>query len=480
MSLCLVCRLPSEHVSKDDFPSERASQLRMDSELHLLIVDDEPNIRSGLARGLEKICDHIETAGSVNEALDKFDAGHFQLVIADVKMPGDRDGLELISLIRQRDPGTTCIVITANGTVETAVDAMKRGAFDFIMKPVDLNLIRQQVAKAAEHHQLRNENHHLREQLAEAGELTGFIGNCQTFQNLVDKIRQVATTDATVLVQGESGTGKELIARAIHDLSNRNNAPFVAVNLGALPESLLESELFGHEKGSFTGASRQKPGCFEQASGGTLFLDEITEIPAKSQVDLLRVLETGQYARVGGEELLQSNARIVSATNQVASKLVEDGAFREDLYYRLNIIPIEVPPLRNRREDIPLLVEHFLKRFCARHRRPLKRIVPEAMQMLSQSHWPGNVRQLRNHIERLVVTVPAETILAADLPCELHQQNAAQSTALKTLVEITESAEKTGIELALSAKKSHREQTAKALGISVRTLHYKMNRYNLH
>jgi two-component system NtrC family response regulator len=454
--------------------------LEMDNELHLLIVDDEPNIRSGLARGLEKSCDHIETASSVNEALDKFDAGKFQLVIADVKMPGDRNGVDLVRLIKQRDPGVMSIIITANGTVESAVDAMKSGAFDFISKPIDLNLIRQQVAKAAEHHRLQHENHHLKEKLAEAGEMAGIIGNSPAFQNLLKQVRQVASTDATVLVQGESGTGKELIARAIHDLSARARAPFIAVNLGALPESLLESEMFGHEKGAFTGASRQKPGCFEQAGSGTLFLDEITEIPAKSQVDLLRVLETGQFARIGGEETLQSTARIISATNRDAKTLVQDGTFRDDLYYRLNIVPIEVPPLRNRREDIPLLVEHFLTRFCNRHGRPLKSFTADAMEALMASDWPGNVRQLRNHIERMVVTDTGEKIERSDLPQERQTQPDTATTTIRTLNEITEMAERTGIESALSAKDFHREQTAKALGISVRTLHYKMNRYGLH
>lgn len=455
----------------------------MDAEFNILIVDDEPNIRSGLAKGLSKVADRIETAGSVNEGLDMFDAGNFQLVIADVRMPGDRDGLDLISLVKQRKPNTTTIVITAHGTVETAVNAMRRGAFDFISKPVDLNLIRQQVAKAVEHHRLQDENHQLKEKLAAAGEMAGIVGNCRALNDLLTQIRQVALTDATVLIQGESGTGKELIARAIHDLSDRSNAPFVAVNLGALPETLLESELFGHEKGSFTGASRQKPGCFEQAVGGTLFLDEITEIPTKSQVDLLRVLETGQYARVGGEEMLQSDARIVSATNQEIPQLVEDGTFREDLYYRLNIVPIEVPPLRSRRDDIPLLVDHFLNHFCTRHRRPLKRVDADGMRILQEANWPGNVRQLRNIVERLVVTVSADTIVGGDLPGELSIGSGipdAATTAIRTLAEITESAEKSGIENALAAKEFHREQTAKALGISVRTLHYKMNRYGLH
>lgn len=452
----------------------------MDEDLHILIVDDEPNIRSGLAKGLEPLVGKIETAATVNEALDKFDAGDFQLVIADVRLPGDRDGLELVSLVQKRKPGTTSIVITAHGTVETAVEAMRRGAFDFITKPVDLNLIRQQVAKAFEHYRLQSENRQLKDRLAEAGEFTGIVGNCRALKEVLTQIRQVADTDATVLISGESGTGKELIARAIHDLSERSNGPFVPINLGALPESLLESELFGHEKGSFTGASRQKPGCFERSIGGTLFLDEITEIPPKSQVDLLRVLETGQFARIGGEETLESDARIVSATNRDVPQLVEEGTFREDLYYRLNIVPIEVPPLRQRRDDIPLLVDFFLDHFCSRHRREKKTIDVEAMTILMNSSWPGNVRQLRNVIERLVVTATAEKIASSDLPSELTVRVGKTSSTLQTLSEVAEAAEKDAIQSALAANDFHREQTAKALGISVRTLHYKMSRYGLH
>lgn len=452
----------------------------MDESFQILIVDDEPNIRSGLAKGLQKEASRIETAGTVNEALDIFDAGQFQLVIADVRLPGDRDGLELVSLVKQRRPGTTAIVITAHGTVETAVDAMRRGAFDFITKPVDLNLIRQQVAKAREHYQLQAENRQLKDKLAEVGEVSGIVGNCRALKEVLTQVRQVADTDATVLIQGESGTGKELIARAIHDLSERSTGPFVAVNLGALPESLLESELFGHEKGSFTGASRQKPGCFEVAKTGTLFLDEITEIPAKSQVDLLRVLETGQFARVGGEETLESDARIVSATNRDVQQLVEDGTFREDLFYRLNIVPIEVPPLRQRRDDIPLLANHFLGHFCSRHRRQQKTIDADALNVLSEASWPGNIRQLRNVIERLVVTLGGESISSADLPADLRPAMESQFSEILSLAEVTEAAEKEAIQSALAANDCHREQTAKALGVSVRTLHYKMNRYGLH
>jgi DNA-binding NtrC family response regulator len=446
----------------------------------VLIVDDEPNIRSGLAKGLASEVDFVDTASSVQDALEKFDSGEFQLLITDVRMPGERNGLDLVSIVQQRKPETTSIVITAHGTVESAVEAMKRGAFDFITKPVDLNLIRQQVAKAVEHHRLRNENLELKSKLAAAGEISGIVGTCGALHDVLEQIRQVAPTDATVLIHGESGTGKELMARAIHDLSGRAGGPFVAMNLGALPESLLESELFGHEKGSFTGASRQKPGCFEQAVGGTLFLDEITEIPPKSQVDLLRVLETGCFTRVGGEQVLRSDARIISATNRNIQELVADGNFREDLYYRLNIIPIEVPPLRSRREDIPLLVKHFLDHFCVRHHRPPKIVDPDAMKLLTENAWPGNIRQLRNMVERLVVTSNNELIQVKDLPSELGKTAKESLSTTGTLAEITEATEKVAIKSALISHDFHREQTAKALGISVRTLHYKMNRYNLH
>ncbi len=452
----------------------------MDNGFRILIVDDEPNIRSGLAKGLTKEASEIETAQDVHEALEKFNQGEFQLVIADVRLPGDRDGLDLLSLLLEREAETTVIVITAHGTVEMAVEAMRRGAFDFITKPVDLNLIRQQVHKALEHHRLRAENRELKDRLAEAGEICGIIGNCAAMQDVFRQIRQVADTDATVFVQGESGTGKELIARALHDLSDRNRERFVAINLGALPEALLESELFGHEKGAFTGATRQKPGCFEQAGCGTLFLDEITEIPAKSQVDLLRVLETGHYNRVGGEEPLLSKARIVSATNNDVQQLVDDGRFREDLYYRLNIVPLQVPPLRERRDDIPVLAEHFLNHFCRRHHRPPKRIANQAMQVLRAASWPGNVRQLRNVLERLVVTVTDDVIESEHVPTELQPATLSTATAVRSLADVTEQAEKEAILAALATCEYHRENTARALRISVRTLHYKMSRFGLH
>lgn len=451
-------------------------------DFNLLIVDDEPNIQSGLAKGLAAECDFIATAGNAAEALTLFQSRPFQLVIVDVRLNCGITGIELMQKFRAHRPATAVIVITAHGTVEMAVEAMHAGAQDFVLKPLDLNLIRQQVRKALEFSRLRVENQFLRNRLASAGELSNIIGGGAAMQDVFHQIRQVARTEATVLIQGESGTGKELVARALHDLSDRSTGPFIAVNLGAMPETLLESELFGHEKGSFTNASRQKPGCFEQANGGTLLLDEVTEIPAKSQVDLLRVLESQRFTRVGGEQLLTADCRIVSATNRTVADLISEGSFREDLFYRLNVIPIEVPPLRGRREDIPLLVEHFLDQFCQRHGRPTKRLEPNAMQVLIEAPWPGNVRQLKNMIERIVVTHSGDLIRASELPAELTSKPAINRIMSKfnSLADSVEHCERETIQAALAANNLHRENTAKALGISVRTLHYKMGRYGLH
>jgi two-component system NtrC family response regulator len=446
----------------------------------ILIVDDEPNIRAGLAKGLVKEADQIVTAADADESLAKFREGNFHLVIADVRLPSAMNGLELIEQMLRIRPETTAIVVTAHGTVETAVEAMRLGAFDFISKPLDLELIRQQVRKARGHHRLRMENRDLRDRLANAGEIGNIIARCAAMHDVLQQVRQVAGTDATVMIEGESGTGKELIARALHDLSPRADSPFVAMNLGALPETLLESELFGHEKGSFTGAARQKPGCFERASSDTLFLDEITEIPPKCQIDLLRVLETHQYMRVGGEETHMSDVRIISATNKSVATVIDEGTFREDLYYRLNVVPIQIPPLRQRRHDIPLLVEHFLTHFCQRHGRSVKQVAPEAMDKLSLARWPGNVRQLRNMIERLVVTVSDDIIHVSDLPSELEPIASNASLTARTLADSVEEAEREAITAALAASDCHREKTARILGVSVRTLHYKMSRYGLH
>jgi two-component system NtrC family response regulator len=354
---------------------------------------------------------------------------------------------------------------------------MRLGAYDFVTKPVDLELLRHQVGKASEHHRLVLENQRLRDFLTEVGEDLEIIGNCSATRELLRQIQQVGATDATVLIHGESGTGKELTARAVHRFSSRADGPFVTVNLGALPETLLESELFGYEKGAFTGALRQKTGRFEKAAGGTLFLDEITETSAKSQVDLLRVLEEQEFQRLGGEETLTADVRVISATNRDIKQLVEDGEFREDLYYRLNVVPLHIPPLRQRRDDIPVLAEHFLSHFCQRHKRHPKRLADEVVQILVSHSWPGNIRQLRNVMERLVVTVVDDVIHAEDVPADMRSR---VNQSVGTLAAAVEDAEKQAIQSALTVCDNHREKTAKLLEVSIRTLHYKMNRYGLH
>jgi two-component system NtrC family response regulator len=447
-----------------------------DRNFRILIVDDEPNIRSGLTKALAGEADEVGVAKDGTEALALFRRAHHHLVITDLKMPGAVSGLDLVKQVKHEHPETLILVITAHGSVETAVEAMRQGAHDYISKPVDLNMLRLLVRNAYEHHRLMDENRQLRDRLAAAGEFPEMIGHSGAMHEVFDLIRQVAGTDVTVLIRGESGTGKELVARAIHNLSGRKDRPFVAANIGALPESLIESELFGYDKGAFTGANRQKPGWFEMAQGGTLFLDEIGEMPPKTQVDLLRVLEQREVRRLGGEEVIPLDVRIIAATHRDVDALVAEGSFREDLFYRLNVVPLRVPPLRERQDDIPLLVQHFLQHAQERHHKDAKHVAGAAMKILCELPWPGNVRQLRNCMERIVVTVEGSTIHAADLPEELR---AAPGQAIVTLEQAAQEAEKAAILAALAQCNQHRERAAALLDISVRTLHYKMNRYGL-
>ena len=458
----------------------------------ILIVDDEPNIRAGLAQALEDSAYVISTAKNGDEAWALFRELHHVLVLTDLKMPGGSSGIDLIRKIKDERPETLIIVITAHGTIETAVETMRLGAYDYLTKPVELGNVRLQVRNAIEHFRLRDENRHLRERLAVAGEIPEMIGQSPAIRDVFASIRQVADADVTILVQGESGTGKELVARAIHNLSHRRNGPFIAANFGALPEGLIESELFGHEKGAFTGAQRQKAGWFEMARGGTLMLDEVGEMLTRTQIDLLRVLEQREVRRLGGSELIPLDVRLVVATHQDIDALVASGKMREDLYYRLNVIPLRVPPLRERRDDIPLLSQHFIRWAQQQHGRDPKQVAGAAMRALCNYPWPGNVRQLKNCMERLVVTVEGPTIHLEDLPHEMRSArldpviDARTADPVKTpdreimsLDANVAEAEKAAILFALSRCNHHRERTAQLLEISVRTLHYKMNRHSL-
>ncbi len=442
----------------------------------ILIVDDEPNIRSGLALALEEDPFAVSTAADATVAWAQFQRTPHHLVITDLKMPGPRSGLDLVRDIRHGWPETLILVITAHGSVETAVEAMRLGAHDYIVKPVDLEMLMHQVKKAFAHHRLLEENRLLRQRLTAAGEFPEMIGQSAAIREVFECIRQIADTDLTVLIQGESGTGKELVARAIHNLGRRRSGPFIASNVGALPETLIESELFGYEKGAFSGATRRKSGWFEMAQRGTLFLDEIGEMAPKTQVDLLRVLEQQEVRRLGGSELIPLDVRLLAATHRDVQELLAEGKLRDDLYYRLNVVPLRLPPLRERADDVPHLVEHCLQRSCARYERKPKRVAEAAMRILCKYSWPGNVRQLKNCIERLIVVVEGPVIHADDLPQEMHTPPRPGTLDLEAAVQ---EAEKATILAALAQCDQHRERTAQLLGISPRTLRYKLNRYSL-
>ncbi len=382
----------------------------------ILVVDDERGNRVTLGRMLARAGYDVTEAASGKEALEKLRARSTALLLTDLKMPG-MDGVELLRAARVVSADTEVILMTAFGTVETAVEAMKEGAYDFLTKPLKRHAVLQAVTKALEKRSLVVENRELRARLAEAGGPLGrLVGNSAPLRSAMEVVRQVAPTDATVLVCGESGTGKELVAQAIHDLSPRSGRSMVRLACAALPETLLESELFGHEAGAFTGAAGQRKGRFEAADGGTLLLDEVSETSPATQVKLLRVLQEGEFERVGGSRTLSVDVRIVAATNRDLEEMVAERSFREDLFYRLNVIRVDLPPLRDRAGDVPLLVDHFVRLYAERHRKPVEGVDGEAMDLLDGYRWPGNVRELQNTVERAVVLAQAEQLTAAALP----------------------------------------------------------------
>ena len=444
----------------------------------ILIVDDEKNTREGLKWALEEKNVEVGLASDGREAIDLLAAQNFDIVITDLKMP-HMDGLELLDHIRRNDPQTLVVILTGHATVENAVAAMKKGAYDYIEKPVNPEELNVLVDRALEHKNLREENEQLRRTLQKHYGLDNIIGQSEPMQHVFQKIIQVAPTKATILIQGESGTGKELIASSIHYNSSRKNNPFVKLNCGALTPTLLESELFGHEKGAFTDAHRQKIGRFELADKGTLLLDEISETTLEFQVRLLRVLQEQEFERVGGTQTIRVDVRVITATNKNLRECVEKGSFREDLFYRLNVIQINVPPLRERAEDIPLLVDAFLKEFCRENNKPLLKISPQTMTLLERFSWPGNVRQLRNVIEGMVVMAGAEELLPANLPEEVRQTADRDSLIrIRSGASLAE-AEKQIIESTLIANGGNKAQTARILGLGRKTLYRKIQQYGI-
>jgi DNA-binding NtrC family response regulator len=448
------------------------------AQIKILVVDDEQGLCAGLQEGLRREGYQVDAATRAAEALRLAGQNLYNLVVSDVKMP-EVGGLELLAQIRERSRDTLFILMTAFGTVENAVEAMRLGAYDYLPKPIDLKRLRLQVQKALEYQAVVAENHELRSRLQKQSEPNPLIGESECMRAVARLIEEVAQSDVTALIEGESGTGKEIAARLIHTRSRRHDQPFISVNCAAFAEQLLEAELFGHVKGAFTGAAAQKPGRFQLADGGTLFLDEIGDLSAKGQGDLLRVLEDGTFRMVGGSELIHVNVRIIAATNKKLLASVTEGKFREDLFYRLNVVPIVMPPLRERAEDIPLLIEQFFARFAARHKRGCKKMSPEAMQLCQRFPWPGNVRQLRNAVERMVITCRSAVADVAALPDFLRDLDRPQvSFTVRPGTPLAE-VEKQLIRQTLSLVTSNREAAAKVLGISRRTLQYKLKQYGL-
>jgi DNA-binding NtrC family response regulator len=388
----------------------------------LLVVDDEQVVRDSLSKWFREDGFVVGTAASAAEALQQLQGRKWDILLLDIKMPG-MDGMELQQRIKEIDSNATIIFITAHATVDTAVKALKEGAFDYVTKPVDPDYLSHLVTNALKQRNLANENLKLKEQITEFSKADDIVGDSSQMQKVYELIQTVAKTDTTVMIRGESGTGKELIARAIHSNSSRRYFPIVAVNCGAMAEGVLESELFGHERGAFTGAQYRRKGKLELSDGGTLFLDEIGNIDMKTQMDLLRVIETKQFARVGGNDIIKVDFRVICATNKDLEKAVADGTFREDLYYRLNVFSVFIPPLRERKGDIPILANYFVQKYMRAMGKQIISITPEAMDTIVRYNWPGNVRELENAIERAMVVGKPPAIKPEDLPYQLTEKN---------------------------------------------------------
>ncbi len=442
----------------------------------ILVVDDEPTQLELVGGFLAKRDFDVSLAPDGQEALKQFIRESFDLVLTDQKMPG-LSGLELIEALRARNPEVPVIVMTAYGTIETAVAAIKAGAVDYLTKPLNLDELLHRVDQVRERQRLLSENRELREALHERHRVEGIIGESGRMQEVLSMVRRVAPSDATVLIRGESGTGKELIAKAIHYASPRASRPLISVNCAALPESLMESELFGHEKGAFTGAVATRKGRFELADGGSLFLDEIGDLTPVLQVKLLRVLQEREFERVGSSRSIAVNVRVLAATHRDLEALVRGGRFRDDLYYRINVVTIALPPLRERREDIPVLIDYFLRTFAAKNNKPVRGFTREAREALLRYDFPGNVRELENLIERAVVLTRDDVIDHSDLPLSFVEQEGTVEEG--SLTATVEGLERRMIREALAEAQGIQTRAAEILGVSERVLRYKLKKYGL-
>lgn len=444
----------------------------------ILIVDDEKNIRAGLAEALQSPARKIFQAENGFQAEEIIKNNAVDLVISDLKMPS-MNGLELLKRVQAFSPNTIFIIMTAYGTVDTAVTAMKEGAYDYLTKPINLDQLELLLARALKNRELEAENVYLKEQLEKRFGLENMIGHSRAMERIFELIRQISPSNATVLITGQSGTGKELVARAIHQQSPRKNKPFIPIHCAALSPSLLESELFGHEKGAFTGAVLQKKGKFEIADGGTLFLDEVNEIPLEMQVKLLRFLEMREFERVGGTKPIQVDVRLLAASNADLNALVQDGRMRADLYFRLNVVRIELPPLIERRDDIPLLVHAFINEFSLLDNKEVTGISPEAVRILQSYDWPGNVRELRNCIESMVVLAKKPILDEDDIPAHIRSRPIVASGFVSPPGLDIKTMEKELIRAAIAEASGNKKRASELLGISRRTLYRKMEEYGL-
>jgi len=443
---------------------------------HILIVDDERAIQKALRGVLEDEGYRVSAVGNGADALKTVADETPDVVFLDIWMP-HMDGLETLAELKRLRPEATVVIISGHGTIETAVKATRLGAYDFIEKPLSLEKTLITVTRALEHGRLERENASLRERLDERTEI---IGDSEPMRALREQIATAAPTSGRVLIHGENGSGKELVARAIHTLSARRERPFVEVNCAAIPEELIESELFGHERGAFTGALARRRGKFEAADGGTLFLDEIGDMSLKTQAKVLRALEEQAFERVGGRDTLKVDVRVIAASNRDLPAMITAGAFREDLYYRLNVIPIEVPSLRSRKKDVPALVEHFIRVFCAGNGKRLKAVAPAALTYFMTYDWPGNVRELRNMVERLVIMVPGDAIGPDELPPPLRAKDEAPALADgKPLKEARDNFERAYILAELRAQDWNMTRTAERLGIERSHLYRKIRAYGI-
>ncbi len=449
--------------------------------MRILIVDDEATQREVLFGYLKKKKYLVHQSSSAEEAVSVVRSHHFDLVLSDYKMSG-RTGFDLLQDIKRIDPETVVVLMTAFGTIEGAVDAMRAGAYDYLSKPIELDEIDLLIRRVQERSQLITENKNLREQLKEKLSFTEIISHSAPMQEVLSTASRVAHTKAPVLIRGESGTGKELIARAIHFNSPRSSKPFIAVNCAALNDNLLESELFGHEKGAFTGAEKQRRGRFELADGGTIFLDEIGDISPATQVRLLRVLQEQQFERVGGSETISVDVRVVAATNKDLEKAIASGKFRDDLYYRLNVVTIEIPPLRHRRDDVTLLLEHFLVHFAKEHKRKKLSFSKEAWEFLVRYDYPGNVRELENIVQRSVIFSRGDQIISTDIPLVVRgssNETTAQRSNAQSFDEQVEQLEKDLVFEALRIHGNNQSKAANQLKLSERNLRYRLKKWGV-